>query len=55
MLEKIRSLASSTMPLVDLPDEHPSRGVENLTTEEMQDCVMGTTEAVPEIKPLACT
>jgi len=46
VLEEIRSLASSTMPLGDLPDEHPSRGVKNLTTEEMKDCVMGTTEAV---------
>jgi len=39
VFEKIRHLVSSSMPFVNLPDEHPSRWGENLTTEKMKQCV----------------
>jgi len=34
VFERIRHLVSSTMPFVNLPDEHPSRWGENLTAEK---------------------
>jgi DNA ligase D-like protein (predicted ligase) len=55
VFEKIRGLASSTMPFVNLPDEHPSRWGENLTAEKMKECVWLRPEAVVQIEFLEWT
>jgi ATP-dependent DNA ligase len=39
VFEKIRSLASPTMPFVNLPDTHKSRWGDELTAEKMKECV----------------
>jgi DNA ligase D-like protein (predicted ligase) len=55
VFEKIRGLVSSTMPFVNLPDEHPSRWSENLTAEKMKECVWLRPEAVAQIEFLEWT
>jgi DNA ligase D-like protein (predicted ligase) len=55
VFEKIRALASSRMPFVNLPDEHPSRWGENLTAEKMKGCVWLRPEAVAQIEFLEWT
>jgi DNA ligase D-like protein (predicted ligase) len=55
VFEKIRGLASSRMPFVNLPDEHPSRWGENLTAEKMKECVWLRPEAVAQIEFLEWT
>jgi DNA ligase D-like protein (predicted ligase) len=55
VFERIRHLASPTMPFVNLPDEHPSRWGENLTAEKMKECVWLRPEAVAQIEFLEWT
>jgi ATP-dependent DNA ligase len=55
VFEKIRGLVSSTVPFVNLPDEHPSRWGENLTAEKMKECVWLRPEAVVQIEFLEWT
>ena len=55
VFERIRGLVSSTMPFVNLPDEHPSRWGENLTAEKMKECVWLRPEAVAQIEFLEWT
>jgi DNA ligase D-like protein (predicted ligase) len=55
VFEKIRGLVSSTMPFVNLPDEHPSKWGENLTAEKMKECVWLRPEAVAQIEFLEWT
>ncbi len=55
VFEKIRHLVSPTMSFVNLPDEHPSRWGENLTTEKMKQCVWLRPEAVAQIEFLEWT
>src|SRR6266851_3428035 len=55
VFERIRGLVSSTMPFVNLPDEHPSRWGENLTAEKMKECVWLRPEPVAQIEFLEWT
>jgi DNA ligase D-like protein (predicted ligase) len=55
VFERIRGLVSSTMPFVNLPDEHPSRWGENLTAEKIRECVWLRPEAVAQIEFLEWT
>jgi bifunctional non-homologous end joining protein LigD len=55
VFERIRGLVSSTAPLVNLPDEHPSRWGENLSAEKMKECVWLRPEAVAQIEFLEWT
>jgi ATP-dependent DNA ligase len=55
VFDKIRGLVTSTMPFVNLPDEHSSRWGENLTAEKMKECVWLRPEAVAQIEFLEWT
>jgi len=55
VFERIRGLVSTTMPFVNLPDEHPSRWGENLTVEKMKECVWLRPEAIAQIEFLEWT
>jgi DNA ligase D-like protein (predicted ligase) len=55
VFEKIRPLASSTMPFANLPDTHKSRWGDELTAEKMKDCVWLRPEAVAQIEFLERT
>ncbi|HWY55426.1 MAG TPA: non-homologous end-joining DNA ligase [Terriglobales bacterium] len=55
VFEKIRPLASSTMPFANLPDTHKSRWGAELTAEKMKDCVWLRPEAVAQIEFLERT
>jgi DNA ligase D-like protein (predicted ligase) len=55
VFEKIRSLVSSTMPFVNLPDTHKSRWGDELTAEKMKKCVWLRPEAVAQIEFLEWT
>ena len=55
VFEKIRSLASPTMPFVNLPDTHKSRWGDELTAEKMKECVWIRPEAVAQIEFLEWT
>jgi ATP-dependent DNA ligase len=55
VFEKIRSLASPTMPFVNLPDTHKSRWGDELTAERMKECVWLRPEAVAQIEFLEWT
>jgi len=55
VFEKIRHLASSTMPFVNLPDTHKSRWGDELTAEKMKECVWLRPEAVAQIEFLEWT
>ena len=55
VFEKIRHLASPTMPFANLPDMHKSRWGDELTAEKMKDCVWLRPEAVAQIEFLEWT
>jgi ATP-dependent DNA ligase len=55
VFEKIRHLASPTMPFVNLPDTHKSRWGDELTAEKMKECVWLRPEAVAQIEFLEWT
>jgi DNA ligase D-like protein (predicted ligase) len=55
VFEKIRSLASPTMPFVNLPDTHKSRWGDELTAEKIKECVWLRPEAVAQIEFLEWT
>src|SRR5215467_5947845 len=55
VFEKIRHLASPTMPFVNLPDTHKSRWGDELTAEKMKECVWLRPEAVAQIECLEWT
>jgi bifunctional non-homologous end joining protein LigD len=55
VFEKIRHLASSTMPFANLPDTHKSRWGDELTAEKMKECVWLRPEAVAQIEFLEWT
>ncbi len=55
VFEKIRHLASPTMPFVNLPDTHKSRWGDELTAEKMKECVWLRPEAMAQIEFLEWT
>jgi DNA ligase D-like protein (predicted ligase) len=55
IFEKIRLLASPTMPFANLPDTHKSRWGDELTAEKMKECVWLRPEAVAQIEFLEWT
>jgi ATP-dependent DNA ligase len=55
VFEKIRHLASPTMPFVNLPDTHKSRWGDELAAEKMKECVWLRPEAVAQIEFLEWT
>ena len=48
VFERIRHLASLTMPFVNLPDTHKSRWGDELTAEKMKECIWLRPEAVAQ-------
>ena len=55
VFEKIRHLASPTMPFANLPDTHKSRWGDELTAEKMKECVWLRPEAVAQVEFLEWT
>jgi DNA ligase D-like protein (predicted ligase) len=55
VFERIRHLASPTMPFANLPDTHKSRWGDELTAEKMKECVWLRPEAVAQIEFLEWT
>jgi bifunctional non-homologous end joining protein LigD len=55
VFEKIRHIASPTMPFANLPDTHESRWGDELTAEKMKECVWLRPEAVARIEFLDWT
>ena len=55
VFEKIRHLASTTMPFANLPDTHKSRWGDELTAEKMKKCVWLRPEAVAQVEFLEWT
>jgi DNA ligase D-like protein (predicted ligase) len=55
VFERIRHLASPTMPFANLPDTHKSRWGDELTAEKMKECVWLRPEAVAQIAFLEWT
>src|SRR5229473_5458645 len=55
VFEKIRHLASPTVPFVNLPDTHKSRWGDELTAEKMKECVWLRPETVAQIEFLEWT
>ena len=55
VFERIRHLASNTMPFANLPDTHKSRWGDELTAEKMKKCVWLRPEAVAQVEFLEWT
>jgi DNA ligase D-like protein (predicted ligase) len=55
VFERIRHLASPTMPFANLPDTHKSRWGDELTAEKMKKCVWLHPEAVAQVEFLEWT
>jgi ATP-dependent DNA ligase len=55
VFERIRHLASPTMPFANLPDTHKSRWGDELTAEKMKKCVWLRPEAVVQVEFLEWT
>lgn len=55
VFERIRDLASPTMPFANLPDTHKSRWGDELTAEKMKKCVWLRPEAVAQVEFLEWT